>query len=319
MTDQTYSTSRDSDDESLIVDESVTSTAQSIDDEDSNPETEQLVSEIDTTRARMSDTVQAIGEKLDPQNVVTQAKETVREATIGRVEEMASNTGDAIQQTGGGIVETVRSNPIPAAMTAFGLFMLWKNRQSSNGNRDWAYGRYAGPSSRPDLYGRGSYAYGDGSQWQSANGGQGMTDKARQTVGGAADTVGGAVSGAANTVGNTVSGAADTVGQTVSGAADTVGQTVSGVADTASQVPQRAGEVAQRAGWEFDRVLNENPLAIGAVALAAGAAAGLVLPTTPPERRLGEQLAPARDKVIDQAESAAHQALDKVEEQASNV
>ena len=200
-------------------------------------------------------------------------------------------------------------------MTAFGLFMLWKNRQSGDGNRDWAYGRYAGPLSRPDLYGRGSYAYGDGGQWQSANGGQGMTDKARQTVGGAADTVGGAVSGAASTV----SGAADTVGQTVSGAADTVGQTVSGVADTALQVPQRAGEVAQRAGWEFDLVANENPLAIGAVALAAGAAAGLVLPTTPPERRLGEQLAPARDKVIDQAESAAHQALDKVEEQASNV
>jgi phage-related protein len=318
MTDETYTTSRASDDESLIVDESVTSAAQAMDDEDSTPETEQLVSEIDDTRARMTDTVQAIGQKLDPQNVVHQATETVREATIGRVEQMASNTGDAIQQTGGGIVETVRSNPIPAAMTAFGLFMLWKNRQSGNGNRDWAYGRYAGPSARPDLYGRGSYAYGDGGQWQTSNG-PGVADRARQTVGGAADTVGGAVSGAASTVGDTVSGAADTVGQTVSGAADTVGQTVSGVADTASQVPQRAGQAAQRAGSEFDRILSENPLAIGAVALAAGAAAGLVLPTTPPERRLGEQLAPARDKVIEQAESAAHQALDKVEEQTSNV
>jgi len=313
MTDETYNPSRDSDDEAMLVDDSTsaTSAATASGDEETDAQTEQLVSEIDTTRAQMSDTVAAIGYKLDPQNVVHQATETVREATIGRVEHMASNTGEVIQQTGGGIVETVRSNPIPAAITAFGLWMLWRNRQqASNGNRDWAYGRYSGPSSRPDLYGRGTYGYSDGGQWQgSSSGGPGVADRARETVSGAADTVGTTVSGAASTVGDTVSGAADTVGQTVSGAATTV-------ADTAQQVPQQVGQVAQRAGSEFERMLNENPLAIGAVALAAGAVAGLVLPSTQVERRyVGE----ARDKVVEQAESAAHQALDKVEEQAQNV
>jgi len=246
-------------------------------DTDDEQRTEELVSEIDETRARMTDTVQAIGEKLDPHNVVQHATETVREATIGRVEQMASNTGDAIQQTGGGIVETIRSNPLPAAITAVGLWMLWKNRSPGDGNREWAYGRYAGPSARPDLYGA-----------SSGNGGPGVADRAREKVSGVADTV--------------------------SGAADSVGQTVSGVTDKASQVPERAGEVAQRATSELDRILNENPLAVGAIALAAGAAAGLILPTTEPERRyLGE----ARDRVIEQAEGVAHQALDKVEEQAA--
>ena len=274
------------------------------DEEDADARSEQLVSEIDETRARMTDTVQAIGEKLDPHNVVQQATETVREATIGRVEHMASNTSDAIQQTGGGIVDTIRNNPVPAAITAFGMFLLWKNRSTGDGNRAWASGRYAGPSARPDLYGRGAYGGADGGSWESGSG-RGALDRARDTA-----------SSAAGSVGQTVSGAADTVGQTVSGAADTVGQTVSGVADTASQVPERAGEVAQRATWEFNRILEENPLAVGAVALAAGAAAGLVLPTTQPERRyLGE----ARDKVVERAESAAHQALDKVEEQTSSV
>ena len=251
-----------------------------------------LVSEIDETRARMTDTVQAIGEKLDPHNVVQQATESVRDATIGRVEQMASNTGDAVQQTGGGIVETIRNNPIPAAMTAVGLYMLWRHRSTGNGNREWAHGRYAGPSTRPDLYGRGGYGVADGGSWQRPSE-RGAFDRARETA----------------------TDAANSVGQTVSGAADSARQTATDVAGTASQVPQRATEVADHATSEFSRIIEENPLAAGAIALAAGAAAGLVLPTTQPERRyLGE----ARDRVVERAEGAAHQALDKVEEETTN-
>jgi hypothetical protein len=272
--------------------------------DDGDKKADQLVSEIDETRARMTDTVQAIGQKLDPHNVVQQATDTVREATIGRVEHMASNTGEAVQQTGGSIVDTIRNNPIPAAMTAVGLYMLWKNRSHGNGNREWAHGRYAGPTTRPDLYGRDAYGVADGGAWQRSRE-RGAFDRARETATDAADSVG-----------QTVSGAASSVGQTLSGAADSARQTATDVTGTASQVPERAGEVAERATSEFSRILEENPLAVGAIALAAGAAAGLVLPTTQPERRyLGE----ARDKVVERAESAAHQALDKVEEeQATN-
>ena len=79
---------------------------------------EVIASEIEDTREEMTGTVQAIGERLDPANIVQDAKETVRDATVGKVEQMTSNAMDTATETGSGILETIRRNPLPAAMAA---------------------------------------------------------------------------------------------------------------------------------------------------------------------------------------------------------
>ena len=91
--------------------------------------------EIRDTRDRVGDTLEQIAERLNPRNVKEQVKEQVREnirdaadhvrdnirdtirgSTIGRVGHMAQNAAGRASETGTSIADTIRSNPIPAAL-----------------------------------------------------------------------------------------------------------------------------------------------------------------------------------------------------------
>ena len=80
---------------------------------DTDEEVEVIATEIEQTRDEMTGTVQAIGDRLDPANIVQDAKKTVREATVGRVEQMTSNALETAGDTGSGILED--DSPEPAA------------------------------------------------------------------------------------------------------------------------------------------------------------------------------------------------------------
>jgi hypothetical protein len=60
-------------------------------------------------------------------------------------------------------------------------------------------------------------------------------------------------------------------------------------------------------------VLHDNPLAIGAVAVAAGTAVGLMLPRT---RIESEYIGATGERLVDRVEDVARGALDKVQEAA---
>ncbi|HZA36418.1 MAG TPA: hypothetical protein VE505_15885, partial [Vicinamibacterales bacterium] len=62
--------------------------------------------------------------------------------------------------------------------------------------------------------------------------------------------------------------------------------------------------------------MEENPLAVGAVAMAVGAAVGLALPET---RREQELMGDARDRMVDNAKSMANTAVDRATEAAQNL
>ncbi|MBX5444530.1 DUF3618 domain-containing protein [Sphaerobacter sp.] len=136
---------------------------------DADQTPDEIRDDIEDTRADMSETIDAIQERLSPEHLKDQAKESVREATIGRAEQMASDMGDTARQTGGGIIETIKQNPIPAALAAVGIGMLWRNRQSASQ-----------PSSRPrhvryDEYGRPvPRTYADDERAESRGGGAGQ-------------------------------------------------------------------------------------------------------------------------------------------------
>ena len=176
----------------------------------------------------MGGTLNELGDRLEPGHLVQQAKENVREATIGRVEETAKGVSDMV-------MDTIRRNPIPAALAGAGLAMLWVNRsQGSQGGRA-SYGTGYGYQSRPaSMY--------------EADGGQGIASKARD---------------AASSVGD----AAATVGQNVSGA---VGSVAEGAGQTAEQVgwrlesfmqasPLAMGAIAAGAGAVVGSLLPETP------------------------------------------------------------
>ena len=253
--------------------------------DDVNPEVERLTQEIEDTRGGMSETLDELGQRLDPANIVAGAKETVREATVGKVEQMATSAGEMVsdagttaRQTGEGLFETIKRNPVPAAMAGIGLGWLWMNREK--GQMTW--------SQTHD--GRGRYISGySGSGYGGTYGEQ--------------------------SVGDRIGEAGEELGRKASNVASTVGDTASDVAEkartTAGQVPDQVGMVGQQVGDTAQRLMDENPLAVGAIALAVGAAVGLALPATRTEQKV---MGNAGSKLIDQAGTAIKQPLEEAEQ-----
>jgi len=124
--------------------------------------------EIEQTRAEMADTIEAIKEKLSPDRLVAQAKETVRDATVGRAQdavsnavdtarEAVSNVGGTAREAGSTVIETIQRNPMPAALAAIGIGWLYMNVRRQNERQEWARRDAA-----PRYTGAYSYAGGEG-------------------------------------------------------------------------------------------------------------------------------------------------------------
>lgn len=304
-------------------------------------ETEELREEIEQTRSELSETLTAIEEKLSPQSLMEQAKEAaheavgdavdqtkeaVHEATIGKVEHMVSNVGDTargllggsheramgrVTVSGGGgstqpgiasaFVETIKENPLPTALAAFGLGWLWTHRAPAAPS---VRTRYSASGAGPTGYDTRRVPY---TRPEYESGGVG------DTAGRAAGQVQSAVTDAANRVQDTAGQAAGQVQSAAAETAATVGDTVGQAASQAQSAAQGlvAGtqQQARQAQTQFQRLLRENPLAVGAVGLAVGAAVGLIIPETPQESQL---LGGARDTLVDKAAGTAQDTLQKV-------
>jgi Protein of unknown function (DUF3618) len=91
----------------------------------------EIRADIEETRLEMGDTLNELGDRLEPSRLVDQAKENVREATIGRVEETAKGVSEMV-------METIKRNPIPAAIAGTGLALLWVNRSNDKGSNGYS-------------------------------------------------------------------------------------------------------------------------------------------------------------------------------------
>jgi hypothetical protein len=232
----------------------------------------EIRTEIEETRLEMGGTLSELGDRLEPAHLVNQAKENVREATIGRVEETAKGMSDMV-------METIRRNPIPAALAGAGLAMLWANR--SNGDSGNTGERRSGA-----YYGTTS-SYGQHRPYGEQR--QGMGDR----VGDAASKVG-----------------------------ETVGQVGDNVTRTMGDVGENVGQGIGQVGGQLDRFMQASPLALGAIAVGAGALVGAIVPETRREREMlsdaGRQIGNAVRDTVDQATSKAEEAMDKAEEKVTS-
>jgi F0F1-type ATP synthase assembly protein I len=111
--------------------------------------------EIEETRARMSNTVDAIQAKLSPERLTQEAKEMVKDATVRKVEKMANMTMHKAESWRSQMMETIKQNPIPAALVGIGLgWLLIEGTRSSSYNYDQAdySGQYYDPSKGMRYY-----------------------------------------------------------------------------------------------------------------------------------------------------------------------
>jgi hypothetical protein len=303
---------------------------------------------IEQTRARMGDTIEAIGERLNPNHLKAELRETVRErvqetedsiraATIGRAENMAKEVAHRVNDTSHGIMDTIRENPIPAAMVGIGLGWLFFNGRRGHEHRE-TYGYAAGERFRNDhldyrTYDTGYYREATdytavaGTEAGTTIGEPGVTERVRER----ASDVGEAVRDTAGNIADRAQSAASTVRDRTT---EVVSDVASGTRHLAGNVAHRTRDVANRAGHVVsdlahgvsnrahsveDRVstaFNDSPLAVGAVALALGIAAGMAVPGT---RFEDERLGATRDRLLDRAEDAARETGEKIQRVASDV
>jgi uncharacterized protein YjbJ (UPF0337 family) len=285
-----------------------------------------LRAEIRETRDRMSETLDELGDRLNPTRLKMQVKENIREATVGRVENMARNARDRVTESGHGIVGRIRENPIPAAMVGIGLGWLifggrqredrtlWERSHVNAGDQWDGNTGYVGDLSAttPRL------------MQDDANGGMGSTiseepgvvDRVKERVTGIGETVRDTTGGIAHVATERVSDVREKVGEV----AGDVGERVSGVADRAryfahnvsDSTRDRVSGLADR----LDPVHAENPLAIGVVAMAVGLAAGLAIPESRRERQM---MGPYRDQLVDRVRDTVDDTREKVQNVAERV
>jgi len=236
--------------------------------------------QIEQTRAQMSETIDAIQQKLSPTNMVEQAKDTVRDATIGKAQDMVSNVsdtaveavtnvGDTARGMGSGFVDTIKQNPVPAALAGLGLSWLFVSMRKSGGPTTSTYSSDM-PYADSQDYTAGC-AYGAGETWTYGDTG-GVTDRV-----------------------------SDGIGRVQDKASNVASQAQDRARQTTSQVQGAAG---------FTQVLHSNPLAVGAGALALGVAAGLAIPETQRENQL---MGDARDNLAQKAQETLQEKAQKAQ------
>ncbi|HUP89644.1 MAG TPA: DUF3618 domain-containing protein [Longimicrobiales bacterium] len=245
-------------------------------------EKDELAAEIADTRDRMSDTLDELGVRLNPNRIKEQVRENIREATIGRVENMARQAGERVNETRDGILNTIRDNPVPAAMIGIGLGWLILGGRRRSGEHHGSHESH--------IHSEAGYV------------GDISATTPRLIQDDAAGGMGGSIS---HDHGN---GVVNRLREHVSDVGERVADVRASVATRASTFVAGTSTRVSNAS----HTLQDTPLALGAVALAAGLAAGLAIPSS---EREAEMMGDQRDRLIDRAREAATD----VKERARNV
>ena len=216
--------------------------------------------EVEDARGRIDQTVEALKDKMQP-------KELIDEAT--RVMSGASNK---VLTTA---VEQLRENPIPIALIGLGVAWL-AIAQTRRGTPRGLTGDMAN--------GEGYYPTYEGYD---------EDEGVRAKVKAKADAAKAKLAQTAETAKARLSAASQVAGEGVTGAK-------ARAAELTAAARAKAGEYGGYAKQRFDDTLAAEPLVIGALGVAVGAAIGAALPSTPVERRY---FGPARTKAADAAKT----------------
>lgn len=277
--------------------------------------TRQIRADIEHTRSEMSETVNAIQDRLRPSNLAADAAESVKNS----VRQVAGEQAKAVADTARDLVDSepvqyVRANPIPTAMVGVGLaglaWLAFGGREARSGGyrgagrttRDW---RRLGPSDEADRFyrsGAGRANYGaPGVDARSASFGEAGFGEATYPGQGGYEEAAAYRSDfdAGSSAGSWTSDA----------------NQLSGMADAAADYGRRARRTGQDATRKVQRAWQENPLLLGAASAVLGLMVGMAVPETEIEN---EYMGEARDHAFEEVQQTVRETVDKVQNAASS-
>jgi hypothetical protein len=272
-----------------------------------------LEHEVDRERAELSATIDALRDKASVGNLVDQIVKVVTE-----------NGGEISRNLG----RSIRDNPLPALLTGVGIAWLM-----AGGGPQPRYQGWRDDYTDDDPYARlaDMDASGDGvAAIDEDEGGTGLGARAAETAAGLRDSAAGMAHGARHrmaSAGEGLRGAGEaarhrmaSAGEGLRGAGEAArhrmaaaGEGLRGAGDAARDRAGRLRSRAAHAGEDvresFDYLVEEQPLVLGALALALGAAVGGALPSSRTEERLfGAQAERARQRFRELAEEEGEKA-----------
>lgn len=252
---------------------------------------DEIQQEIRQTRSQMDDTLDAIQQRLSPGNLM---EEAIRYLRQGGGNDFAHNLN-----------ESIKRNPVPVTLMGIGLAWLMMSGKEGRYAPDRADSSHLGErmSSMKDTLGSAVAAGRDklsGAKESLSSAGSSMRDRLSQ----ASDRV----SHATDRLSHASSRVSDRAGSAGSDLRDQAGQLQSSARYQASRLSDSARYGAQRARSGFDTMLHEQPLLLGAIGIALGAALGSMLPAT---RQEDELMGEARDRMAGEVKQQARLQLRK--------
>jgi ElaB/YqjD/DUF883 family membrane-anchored ribosome-binding protein/predicted RNase H-like HicB family nuclease len=279
---------------------------------------EQIRADMARTREEMAETIDEIQDRLSAENLKNHAKDVVRDATIGRVEEMSYRANRKVKGVTANIVETIKDNPVPAALVGIGLgWLAMKGPDRPSYNYPYYRDQYGQEHYRPEL-GHRRERY--------------MSDEMRYGRGGRMDDMRHRAEGTVRDVRDTAEEALDNVRESAREvgeqaremgrqAKERVEEFTHDARDRVDHLRYEARERAEEWGDEIQyraRDASErarttyysNPLAVAAAAVGLGLVIGLAVPETEAEHRwMGE----TRDELMERAKEATQETVERVQ------
>jgi Protein of unknown function (DUF3618) len=269
-------------------------------DDDRSPDN--IEHDIEQTQERIADSIDELARRLSPTNIKDQAVQSLNESlNIPGLKylmgDMKGNAGDNVRTMGMKVLEGVKHNALSSALLGVGVglaavggIIAARTDTTRVTSRNYNTSKRNAKARTYDERLRGMMDTIENNK-NSSEASSGLGEKLQH---------------AKDAVGEKLQGAKEVVGETFQGVKETVSGGTGQVTDVARQGLTKAKEAtlhgAQRSKESAVHLLEAQPLAIGAVALLAGAAVGLLLPRTHYEDSfMGEK----SDQLISQAKGKA--------------
>ena len=248
----------------------------------------QIQRDIDRTRAEMGNTLDTIREKLSPGQLIDEALAYLKRNAPGQ---FANNLG-----------ETVKQNPVPVSLIGIGIAWLMMARS-----------RDPYPSSSWTTDGRTHSKLGEAASSATAKAGQ-VIQGVRERAGEASGRIGEMAHSAQERVGET----RERIGEMAHSAQERVGEARERIGEMAHSARHQVGEAANRIRYQtvrakdtYNYLRTEQPLILGVLGFALGAALGAGIPST---RQEDELMGEMRDEYVHRAKEMGEEQLEKVKQ-----
>jgi hypothetical protein len=276
-------------------------------------EPEAIRSDIDDTRRRMDDTMDALGERLQPRHLLDELLGFLRgsasdgESRMTHMREKLTHSCDAAMHS---VVDTVKKNPVPALVIGAGVaWLIYSSRKEEP-----EYGYATEDFSVDDVTRRydPDTHYDRPLDYPAASADPAWTGEGESKLGAIKGKIADKASAAGEQVKEKLSHAGEAAREKLSHAGEAARRQMYALKGRAGEVTSRmrdsTRDVYARSRERVVTTAETHPLEVGLVALAAGLMAGLAMRTPSAVNR---KLGPAADRLRDRTREAGAEMLEK--------